>query len=185
MILSHKGILQGIKQGTVDISPFNESNLGANSYDVSLNAHLLVYSSERLDCRNENKTEEFIIPASGFVLYPGELYLGRTNETACSKAFVPMYEGRSSIGRLGISSHITAGFGDIGWGYDKDGNCLFPTWTLEITVVKEVVVYPNIRIGQVYFVSTDDSSFMYQGKYSQQKETQASLSFRDKEFLDK
>jgi dCTP deaminase len=94
-----------------------------------------------------------------------------------------MFEGRSSIGRLGINTHITAGFGDVGLGYVEDAEgklkCLFPTWTLEIEVVHPIQVYPNIRIGQVYFMTPEGKLAYYKGKYNLQREPQASQLYKD------
>ena len=91
------------------------------------------------------------------------------------------------MGRLGINTHITAGFGDVGWGFEKreDGTiqCHYPTWTLEITVVHPVRIYPNIRIGQVYFVEPKGEIEWYTGKYASQRKPQASrahLDFEDR-----
>jgi dCTP deaminase len=94
-----------------------------------------------------------------------------------------MFEGRSSIGRLGINTHITAGFGDVGWGYVPGPSgqleCRFPTWTLEIEVVHPIRIYPNVRIGQVYFMKPEGELRFYKGKYSLQKTPQASQLYRD------
>lgn len=193
MILNHDDIIKAVcEEHSIIINPFDSTNVGPNSYDVTLNKTLKAYNfnSERpelkgfriLDSKSENSTTNIEIPDDGLVLLPNTLYLGSTNETATSDKYVPMFEGRSSIGRLGISTHITAGFGDVGWGYVK-GECQYPTWTLEISVIHPVIVYPNMRIGQVYFLKTlTEPKFMYQGKYSLQKEAQASMSFKDKEF---
>jgi dCTP deaminase len=186
MVLTGLEIVRQMKLGTIDISPFIPANLGPNSYDVSLNANLLVYDltdSSVLDMKKENPTRTVVIPESGMILEPGILYLGCSNETATSHRYVPMFEGRSSIGRLGINTHITAGFGDVGWGYlmGQDGKpvCQFPTWTLEIEVVHPIRVYPNVRIGQVYFMMPDGEITYYKGKYTQQREPQASKLFQD------
>lgn len=186
MILTGKQIHLEMGLGTIVISPFIEKNLGPNSYDVTLNSRLLIYqldSSGILDMQKPNSTTELHIPEEGFVLQPGVLYLGCTNETAVSNRFVPLFEGRSSIGRLGINTHITAGFGDIGWGYEQDSSgkwvCQYPTWTLEMTVVHPIRVYPNCRIGQVYFLVPSGELSFYKGKYSRQKTPQASKSYQD------
>jgi dCTP deaminase len=186
MVLTGREIVKQMELGTINIHPFNPANLGPNSYDVCLNPKLLVYdlpAGATLDMKRENPTRSLVIPEEGLVLEPGILYLGCSNETATSHRFVPMFEGRSSIGRLGINTHITAGFGDVGWGYVPDENgrlvCQFPTWTLEIEVVHPIRVYPNVRIGQVYFVTPDGEVTYYQGKYTRQKEPQASQLFKD------
>ena len=183
MILTHNDILDAIKKGDIIISPFDCSSVGPNSYDVTLNKNLKVYRHFPLDMKKDNETDHLVIPESGLVLEPNKLYLGRTNETATSNKYVPMFEGRSSIGRLGISTHVTAGFGDVGFGY-VDGECKYPTWTLEIFVVQPVKIYPNVRIGQVFFLKTlNEPKVFYQGKYSVQKEPQPSMLFKDREFL--
>lgn len=95
-----------------------------------------------LDMKQDMKLITHKIPEEGFILEPGKLYLGRTMEYTKTDKFVPMLEGRSSIGRLGISIHSTAGFGDIGFcGY----------WTLEISCVQPVRIYPGVEICQIYY----------------------------------
>ena len=94
---------------------------------------LLVYEEKVLDMKKPNKTKRLIIPEEGLVLEPGRLYLGRTLEYTKTDKYVPMLEGRSSIGRLGLFIHVTAGFGDVGFsGY----------WTLEIFCIQPIRVYP-------------------------------------------
>jgi dCTP deaminase len=182
MILGHKDIIEAYHNGDVIISPYDETNVGPNSYDVTLNNKLRIYRNSPLDMKSENQTEVLTITESGVILKPNILYIGATNETATSNKYVPMFEGRSSIGRLGISTHVTAGFGDVGFGY-IDGVCQYPTWTLEISVIEPIKVYPNVRIGQVYFLKLlSEPDKFYQGKYSCQKETQPSMLFKDKEF---
>lgn len=182
MILGFKDIFRAYKFGEVAIKPFSEENIGPNSYDVTLNEKLVVYKNKTLDMKKQNETESIIIPKDGYILKPGVLYLGSTNECVTSNRYVPMFEGRSSIGRLGISTHITAGFGDVGFGY-VNGVCVYPTWTLEISVVQPVRIYPNVRIGQVYFLNLMSEPIkMYSGKYSRQQEAQPSMLYKDKEF---
>ncbi len=186
MILTGPQILAEREAGRIHIAPFRPEHLGPNSYDVTLNPELLVYelgAGECLDMKRENRTRPLTIPEGGLVLEPGRLYLGCSNETATSCAFVPMFEGRSSIGRLGINTHITAGFGDVGWGYEPGESgaleCRYPTWTLEIEVVHPIRVYPHVRIGQVYFMRPEGELRFYKGKYSLQKAPQASQLYKD------
>ncbi len=186
MVLTGREILRQMDLGNIHISPFVPKHLGPNSYDVSLHPKLLTYDlppGSALDMKKENPTRSQIIPDEGLVLVPGMLYLGCSNETATSHRYVPMFEGRSSIGRLGINTHITAGFGDVGWGYLPDENgkpvCQYPTWTLEIEVVHPIKVYPHVRIGQVYFMMPDGEITYYKGKYTQQREPQASRLYQD------
>ncbi len=186
MFLTKKGILDALEAGDVVISPFDPGNLSPNSYDMTLSDQLLVYDFSAkgyLDVKSENPCTQLTIPAEGLVLQPDTLYIGMTNECATSPRYIPMFEGRSSMGRLGINTHITAGFGDVGWGFEKLENgeivCHYPTWTLEIAVVHPVKIYPGIRIGQVYFVEPKGEIEWYAGKYGKQRSPQASRAFRD------
>jgi dCTP deaminase len=186
MFLTKSAILDAVDAGEIVIDPFDAANLSPNSYDVRLSADLLVYDLSHtgcLDMQSDNPTVALTIPPDGFVLEPGILYIGSTVECATSHRYIPMFEGRSSIGRLGINTHITAGFGDVGWGFERgeDGSviCHKPTWTLEISVVHPVRIYPNVRIGQVYFVEPMGTIDGYHGKYSKQHKPQASRSFLD------
>ena len=112
-----------------------------------------------MDPKHDNKTESIIIPEEGFVLEPGQLYLARTVEYTETHGLVPMILGRSSVGRLGITVHITSGFGDVGFcGY----------WTLQLTCIKKVRIYPNMKICQIFYNNVlgeyeDYSSSKYQG----------------------
>jgi dCTP deaminase len=122
-----------------------------------------------LDMHKDNETMELIIPETGMVLYPGIHYLGSTNERTIVNGFVPKIDGRSSIGRLGLSVHITAGFGDNGF----DG-----TWTLEITVEEPLKIYPNEEICQISFETacgdSNNPANIYRGRYYQQEGPTAS-----------
>lgn len=185
MFLTRKAITEAVAKGDIVIEPFHPENLSPNSLDVTLNKNLLVYTLNHgpLDMKKENETKSLEIPEDGLVLEPGILYIGMTNESAISTRYIPMFEGRSSIGRLGINTHITAGFGDLGWGFEKaaDGTtiCHYPTWTLEIAVIHPVRVYPNVRIGQVYFVEPKGEIEWYAGKYGKQRTPQASCAYKD------
>ena len=97
MILSDKKILKSIKSGEIVVKPFRRKCLGTNSYDVHLGKHLAVYTSRVLDAKKHNKVEEIIIPKSGFVLEPGTLYLGATEEYTETHNAVPFLEGKSSV----------------------------------------------------------------------------------------
>jgi len=146
MILSDKRILEEIEKGTILIEPFRKDCLGTNSYDVHLGAHLATYTVRELDARAHNKIEEFRIPEEGYVLNPGTLYLGVTEEYTETHSHVPFLEGKSSAGRLGIFIHATAGKGDVGY-------C--NTWTLEITVIQPIRVYTGMPIGQLIYFAVD------------------------------
>ena len=156
MILSDKRILEEIELGTILIEPFRKDCLGTNSYDVHLGRHLATYRDRVLDARAHNKIDTFEIPIDGFVLHPGTLYLGVTEEYTETHKHVPFLEGKSSTGRLGIDIHATAGKGDVGF-------C--NTWTLEISVSQPVRVYSGMPIGQlIYFVVEGEVETMYNTK---------------------
>ena len=157
--------MRQIKKGKIKIEPFNEKNLNPNSYNITLNNELLVYDCDVLDVKKENPTKKIIIPEEGLVLEPGKLYLGRTNEYTETYDLVPCIDGRSSIGRLGLYIHVTAGFGDVGFK---------GTWTLEIQCIQPIRIYPNIRIGQIYYQHAQGKKTNYNGKYMGQIDVQKS-----------
>ncbi len=156
MILSDKEILKSIKNGDIVIEPFDRSSLGTNSYDVKLGKHLAMYKDRVLDAKKHNEITPIEIPENGFELQPGVLYLGVTEEYTETHAHVPFLEGKSSVGRLGIDIHATAGKGDVGF-------C--NNWTLEISCVQPVIVYPGMPIGQlIYFVVQGEIENYYNKK---------------------
>lgn len=155
MILSDKQILQGINDGTIVVEPFRPSALGTNSYDVHLGKYLATYCDEILDAKKHNKINTFEIPEEGFVLEPGVLYLGITEEYTETHSTVPFLEGKSSVGRLGIDIHATAGKGDVGF-------CNH--WTLEISVSHLVRIYKGMPIGQLIYFKVDGEIDNYYNK---------------------
>jgi dCTP deaminase len=114
MILSGKEIEKRIGHDII-IEPYSPSQLNPNSYNLRLHNELMVYDNYELDMKKENTATKLIIPEDGLLLEPHKLYLGRTLEFTETKSYVPMLEGRSSIGRLGMFIHVTAGFGDVGF----------------------------------------------------------------------
>jgi dCTP deaminase len=156
MILSDKKILEAIESGDIVIEPYNRDCLGTNSYDVHLGKWLANYKDEVLDARKHNQIDHFEIPEEGFVLQPGVLYLGVTEEYTETHHAVPFLEGKSSVGRLGIDIHATAGKGDVGF-------CNY--WTLEISCTQSVRVYAGMPIGQlIYFMVEGDIERFYNKK---------------------
>lgn len=170
-MLTGKEIQRLIGTGDIVIEPFNPAKVNPNSYNITLHEDLLVYTGDILDMKKDNPYKTINIPEEGLVLMPGELYIGRTNEYTKTTGYVPKIDGRSSIGRLGICVHLTAGFGDNGFeGY----------WTLEITVQKPTRVYPNVDIGQLYFETlTGEETFYDSGKYQKNDGAQTSRMFMD------
>lgn len=144
MILSGTQIRKEIGK-TIFISPFSESNLNSNSYNLRLGSRLIVYNDNVLDFKkkysNENMTE-VIIPPEGIILQPNRLYLGSTIERTHTNNYIPIIEGRSSVARLGLFVHVTAGLGEAGF----NGH-----WTLELTCVQPIRIYSGYSICQIYF----------------------------------
>ena len=156
MILTDKKILEAIETKEIVIEPFNRAKLGTNSYDVHLSKFMAVYETQELDAKVHNKIKEIVIPEEGYVIQPGTLYLGVTEEYTETHNSVPFLEGKSSIGRLGIDIHATAGKGDVGF-------C--NTWTLEISCVQPVRIYGGMPIGQlIYFKVHGDIENYYNKK---------------------
>ena len=171
MILSGKEIHQQVENGTISIDPFNSGQLNPNSYNLRLHSDLLVYDSDVLDMKEKNSTSPLTIPDEGLLLEPQKLYLGRTIERTATDKYIPMLEGRSSVGRLGLFIHITAGFGDIGF----DG-----FWTLEIFCVQPIKIYANLEICQIFYHTIDGDYDLYQSKkYQSNKGVQPSMLYKD------
>ena len=170
MILSGKEI-QKHMGGKIMIEPYDATKINPNSYNLSLHSELLVYDNDVLDMKQPNETSSITIPEEGLLLQPNKLYLGRTNEFTKTDTFVPMLEGRSSTGRLGLFIHVTAGFGDVGFaGF----------WTLEIFCVQPIIIYPNVDICQIYYHSIlGDYDLYNSGKYQNNTGIQPSLMYRD------
>lgn len=170
MILSGKEIEKHIGKEII-IEPFDRSRVNPNSYNLTLHNELLVYENNELDMKKLNPTKRITIPEEGLLLEPNRLYLGRTNEFTKTDGFVPMLEGRSSTGRLGLFIHVTAGFGDVGFsGY----------WTLEIFCIQPIRIYPNAQICQIYYHAIEGDYEPYSsGKYQNNTDIQPSLMYRD------
>lgn len=170
MILSGKEILKHMGKEII-IEPFDEKRINPNSYNLSLADELLVYQNRELDMKIANPVKKLVIPKEGLLLEPNRLYLGRTNEYTKTERYIPMLEGRSSTGRLGLFIHVTAGFGDVGFaGY----------WTLEIFCVQPVRIYPNVEICQIYYHDINGEYDRYQsGKYQNNTGIQPSLMYKD------
>jgi dCTP deaminase len=153
------------------IDPFDESLLNPNSYNMRLHDELLVYQEIVLDMRRQNRYRRYRIPEDGFVLQPNMLYLGRTLERTETHNLVPMLEGRSSVARLGLFVHVTAGFGDVGFcGY----------WTLEMFAVQPVRIYPGVPICQIFYHTLKGKVTEYNSeKYQNNRDIQPSLLYQE------
>jgi dCTP deaminase len=170
MILSGADI-QKRQGGDIVIDPFVPDQLNPNSYNLRLHNELLVYEEVVLDMRRPNRHRRIEIPPEGFVLDPGRLYLGRTLERTETHNLVPMLEGRSSIGRLGLFVHVTAGFGDVGFcGY----------WTLEMFAVHPIRIYAGVEICQIFYHTLEGDVREYSSdKYQHNRDIQPSLLYKE------
>ncbi len=170
MILSGRTIKAKLGKEII-IDPFQEEQLNPNSYNLRLHHELLVYEETELDMKRPNPVRQLTIPPEGLVLESGRLYLGRTLEYTETEGYVPMLEGRSSVGRLGLFIHVTAGFGDVGFkGY----------WTLEIFCIQPIRIYAGVPICQIYYHAIEGDYDRYcSGKYQNNRGIQPSLLYRD------
>ena len=189
MIFTDKTILESIDSEQIVIIPFIGTNVGTNSVDLTLNEKILVYKNavsynneekqfkeispntfqdvsyiegNFIDCREKNETIELYIPESGMILVPGQLYIASTNEYTETHNAVPKLEGKSSIGRLGLFVHVTAGYGDVGF-------C--GTWTLELVATVPIKIYPNMKICQISYHGISHSPLV---KYNEKSDAKYS-----------
>jgi len=171
-ILTDDAIRDALDHGGISIDPFDESQMNPASYDLRLGEGVAVYdkwvssvveqqyprcgwhlvpltspsypatTDDVLDAREEPLVTRFQISESGWILKPGIGYLMHTLERVCTTKFVPVLDGKSSIGRLFVQVHATAGYGDPGF----DGQ-----YTLEVTVAHPIRLYAGMRIAQIRF----------------------------------
>ena len=170
MILSGDAIKAAVAGGDIVIEPFNEAQVGPNSYDFRLGNRCKVYKERILDPLKQNEVVESIIPAEGLLLSPGRIYLVNTMETMGSTKYVPIIRGRSSTGRLGLFIDVTADMIDLG---------SINQWTLQLVPVLPILIYPGILIGQVTFWSTKGAPTAYNGRYKGRESPTESLAYQD------
>lgn len=170
MWLTGNEIIKEQKSGKIFISDFSEDRVNSNSYNYRLSPKLKRITNDIIDLKSEDSFEEIIIPEEGYLLLPGEAYLGCTVEVFGSEFYASLVTGRSSVGRKFITNHVTAGLIDQGFK---------GTITLEITVVKPTRVYPNIPFGQIFWFATLGDARLYNGKYQGQMDPTLSQIFKD------
>ncbi len=164
MILSGQQIRARLGEDIL-IDPFDESHLNPNSYNLTLHNELMVYEELVLDMAKDNRVRRIEIPKEGLTLSPNQLYLGRTIEKTTTHNLVPQIEGRSSVGRLGLFVHVTAGFGDVGFsGF----------WTLEMFAVQPIRIYPGVPICQIFYHEVTGEVIEYASKYQHNRDIQPS-----------
>ena len=152
MVLSDRTIKAEIGAGRIVIEPYDESLIQPSSVDVRVDSKFRVFHNARypyIDVRKEMEGLTELVEITGdepFILHPGEFVLGQTLEsTVLPDDIVARLEGKSSLGRLGLLIHSTAGFVDPSW----KGNL-----TLELSNVANlpIAIYPGMKIGQISFL---------------------------------
>ena len=170
MILSGEEIRSRLGSD-ICITPFADEQCNPNSYDLTLHNELLVYEEVVLDIKEPNRFRRLRIPEEGLILSPGQLYLGRTIEYTETHRLVPMLTGRSSLSRLGLFVHGSAGFGSIGY----RGH-----WTIELYTVQPIRIYPGVKICQIaYQEIVGDVRECCSSKYQNSLDIQPSLMFKE------
>lgn len=171
MLLSGQEIRRRLENGDVTIEPFDPQRLNPNSYNLALHHELLVYEEVVLDAATPNRYRRIEIPQDGFTLQPNLLYLGRTVEYTETSGLVPMIQGRSSLGRLGLFINPGGSVGDVGY---------HGTWTLEMHCVQPVRIYPQMEVAQLYYMNVEGACDDYcSDKYQNSRDIQPSLMFRE------
>jgi len=171
MILSGNEIKKR-QGGDIIIVPFDEKQVNPSSYNLKLHNELKVYKpGYYLDMKEKHETETIVIPETGLLLDPGRLYLGQTVEYTETRNLVPKLDGRSSVGRLGLFIHVTAGYGDPGFkGF----------WTLELVCVHPIVIYPFVEICQIGYNTVSEDHIEYSSdKYQNNTGVQASKLYKE------
>jgi dCTP deaminase len=151
MILSDRTIREEIDSGRIEIDPFDPSCVQPSSVDLHVDAVFRVFHNARypfIDVKRPMEDLTEVVEVKGddpFILHPGEFVLGATRERIrLPEDLVARLEGKSSLGRLGLLIHSTAGYVDPGWnGY----------LTLELSNVANlpITIYPGMKIGQISF----------------------------------
>ena len=152
MILSDRSLREQLAAGHIVVEPFDDNCVQPSSIDVKIGNLFRVFrnhTSGVIDVKlDQDLTELITIPEDGvFMLHPGEFVLGSTLERiAVADDLVARIDGKSSLGRLGLIIHSTAGFIDPGF----DGHI-----TLELTNIATlpITLYPGMKIGQVSFMA--------------------------------
>lgn len=169
-VLTGKEIIKEVQKGKILISPFNENNISCNSYNYRLANKLIRISNPVFDLKCKDIYEEIIIENKGTILYPNECYLGATLEKVGSNNYVGLITGRSSIGRKFITNHMTSNIIEQGF---------FGNITLEITVQKPTIIYPDTLFGQIIWLTVVGEAKYYAGDYQNQEQPTISNIYKE------
>lgn len=179
-ILTGPEIHYEIHQGRISVNPFDAKRINPASLDLTLGTGVAIYKGTYSDLNESNpsavqdgrffrgadcpildskkpwEVDRFEIdPQVGWVLKPGICYLMHTEEVVHTRCFVPVLDGKSSIGRMFVKVHETAGYGDAGF----NGQ-----YTLEVTAQIPVRVYPGMRFCQIRFNTMVGMPLLYSAK---------------------
>ena len=159
MVLSDRTIRRLIEEGRIGIDPYDPGLMQPSSLDVRVDRWFRVFRNSRYPFIDVKQAQEELTElvevedeSEAFILHPGEFVLGSTLErVTLPDDLVARLEGKSSLGRLGLLIHSTAGFIDPGW----DGHV-----TLELSNVATlpITIYPGMKIGQLSFVQLTESA---------------------------
>ena len=158
MVLSDATISRLVAEGRIEIDPYEEGLLQPSSVDVRVDRYFRVFRNNRYPFIDVKQAQEELTelveidPETPFILHPGEFVLGSTLERIrLPDDLVARLEGKSSLGRLGLLIHSTAGFIDPGW----DGHV-----TLELSNVANlpITIYVGMKIGQLSFMELTEPS---------------------------
>ncbi|TDI52374.1 MAG: dCTP deaminase [Acidobacteria bacterium] len=162
MIFSDRSIKEAIAEGRISIDPYDEAMVQPSSIDLRCGPHFRVFENHRYAFIDPKAPQDQLTvgveadETTPFMLHPGEFVLGSTAETiTLSDDVVARLEGKSSLGRLGLLIHSTAGFIDPGFSGQV---------TLELSNVANlpIAIYPNMKIGQISFYQmTTPAEFPY------------------------
>jgi len=158
VVLSDRTIRRLLDEGRIGIEPYDPALMQPSSLDVRVDRYFRVFRNSRypfidVKAAQEELTELVeVVGDEAFILHPGEFVLGSTLErVTLPDDLVARLEGKSSLGRLGLLIHSTAGFIDPGW----DGHV-----TLELSNVANlpITIYPEMKIGQLSFVQLSEAA---------------------------
>jgi dCTP deaminase len=183
MILSDRDIRVELESGRITIDPFDPACVQPSSVDLHVDSQFRVFANSRypyIDVKQEMPDLTELVEVHDdepFILHPGEFVLGSTMErVSLPDDLVARLEGKSSLGRLGLLIHSTAGYVDPGW----DG---FLTLELSNVANLPITLYPHMKIGQISFfrlTSAADAPYgSAGGKYQGQRGPTASRFFQD------
>lgn len=170
MILTGHAIKDAVANGQIKLSPYSETNVGPDSYDLALGTEIIRYLDPALDAKKPPAHEKITLPPEGLLLKAGDFVLGHSVEDISSDHFAALIHARSSIARLGLFVHVTSDLIHVG----SSGNITF-----QLYATMPVVIRPGMGIAQVTFWLPKGEITLYRGKYHGAHGPHASELFKD------